>query len=61
MPTLASDTHCVRDFFFDEGCSRIRVGKLPRNLACLSNAAISLRTHARALPPTAPGALTLRR
>ena len=30
------------DFSFDEDRSRIRAGKLPRNLACLSNAAIAV-------------------
>ena len=34
--------HYVRDFSFGEGRSRIRNGKLPRNLACLSNAAIAI-------------------
>ena len=34
--------HYVRDLSFDEDRSRIRKGKLPRNLACLSNAAIAL-------------------
>ena len=39
---FASDVHYVRDFSFDEDRSRIRAGKLPRNLACLSNAAIAI-------------------
>jgi len=34
--------HYVRDVTFDEDRSRVRTGRLPRNLACLSNAAISL-------------------
>jgi hypothetical protein len=34
--------HYVRDVAFDEDRSRVRTGRLPRNLACLSNAAISL-------------------
>lgn len=34
--------HYVRDVSFDEDRSRTRTGQLPRNLACLSNAAISL-------------------
>ena len=34
--------HYVRDFSYDEDRSRVRNGKLPRNLACLSNAAISI-------------------
>ena len=32
----------VRDVSFDEDRSRVRTGQLPRNLACLSNAAISI-------------------
>ena len=32
----------MRDFSFDEDRSRVRAGRLPRNLACLSNAAISI-------------------
>ena len=34
--------HYVRDVSFDEDRSRVRSGRLPRNLACLSNAAISI-------------------
>ena len=34
--------------------ARVRNGKLPRNLACLSNAAIALVRHARTLPAPAP-------
>ncbi len=34
--------HHVRDVSYDEDRSRVRVGRLPRNLACLSNAAISI-------------------
>ena len=34
--------HYVRDVSFDEDRSRVRTGLLPRNLACLSNAAISI-------------------
>ncbi len=34
--------HHVRDWSWDEDRSRVRSGKLPRNLACLSNAAISI-------------------
>ena len=34
--------HYVRDVAYDEDRSRIRCGRLPRNLACLSNAAISI-------------------
>ena len=34
--------HYVRDVSFDEDRSRVRTGPLPRNLACLSNAAISI-------------------
>lgn len=34
--------HYVRDLSFDEDRSRVRAGKLPRNLACLSNAAIAI-------------------
>ncbi len=46
--------HCVRDFTCDEDRCRARVGNLPRNLACLSNAAISIVRHGRRfehLPP----------
>ena len=34
--------HYVRDWSWDEDRSRVRNGKLPRNLACLSNVAISI-------------------
>ena len=34
--------HYVRDFTYDEDRCRARSGKLPRNLACLANAAISI-------------------
>ena len=34
--------HHVRDVAYDEDRSRVRVARLPRNLACLSNAAISI-------------------
>ena len=34
--------HYVRDVAYDEERSRIRCGRLPRNLACLSSAAISI-------------------
>ena len=34
--------HCVRDFTYDEDRCRAHVGNLPRNLACLTNAAISI-------------------
>ena len=34
--------HYVRDMAYDEDRSRVRTGRLPRNLACLSNAAISV-------------------
>ncbi len=48
--------HCVRDFTCDcdEDRCRARVGNLPRNLACLTNAAISIVRHGRRfehLPP----------
>ena len=40
--------HYVRDVTFDEDRSRVRTGQLPRNLACLSNVAISIvRLRAR--------------
>ena len=39
---IENRVHYVRDFSFDEDRSRIRAGKLPRNLACLSNTAISI-------------------
>ena len=34
--------HYVRDFTYDEDRCRVHVGNLPRNLACLTNAAISI-------------------
>ena len=34
--------HYVRDVTYDEDRSRIRNGRLPRNLACLANAAIAI-------------------
>ena len=37
--------HYVRDFTYDEDRCRARVGNLPRNLACLTNAAISIVRH----------------
>ena len=46
--------HYVRDFTYDEDRCRARVGNLPRNLACLTNAAISIVRHGRRfehLPP----------
>ena len=39
--------HYVRDVAYDEDRSRVRVGRMPRNLACLSNAAISTRRGRR--------------
>ena len=39
---IENRVHYVRDFSYDEDRSRVRSGKLPRNLACLSNAAISI-------------------
>ena len=39
---IENRVHYVRDFSFDEDRSRIRAGKLPRNLACLSNAAVAI-------------------
>ena len=39
---IENRVHYVRDFSFDEDRSRVRAGKLPRNLACLSNAAIAV-------------------
>ena len=38
--------HYVRDFTYDEDRCRVRVGNPPRNLACLTNAAISIVRHA---------------
>ena len=38
--------HYVRDFTYDEDRCRVRVGNLPRNPACLTNAAISIVRHA---------------
>ncbi len=46
--------HHVRDFTCDEDRCRARVGNLPRNLACPTNAAISIVRHERRfehLPP----------
>ena len=39
---IENRVHYVRDFSYDEDRSRVRHGKLPRNLACLANAAISI-------------------
>ena len=39
---IENKVHSVRDFSYDEDRCRISVGPLPRNLAALSNAAISL-------------------
>ena len=39
---IENRVHYVRDFAYDEDHSRVRAGRLPRNLACLSNAAISI-------------------
>ena len=39
---IENRVHYVRDVAYDEDRSRVRTGKLPRNLACLSNAAISI-------------------
>ncbi len=39
---IENRVHYVRDFAYDEDRSRARAGRLPRNLACLSNAAISI-------------------
>ena len=46
--------HYVRDFTYDEDRCRAHVGNLPRNLACLTNAAISIVRHQgrfKHLPP----------
>jgi len=46
--------HCVRDVSCDEDRSTVHVGAMPRNLACLSNAAISIvrmRGEFRCLAP----------
>ena len=37
--------HYVRDFTYDEDRCRAHLGNLPRNLACLTNAAISIVRH----------------
>ena len=37
--------HYVRDFTYDEDRCRAHVGHLPRNLACLTNAALSIVRH----------------
>ena len=34
--------HSVRDFSYDENCCRVYAGDLPRNLAALTNTAISI-------------------
>ncbi len=39
---IENRVHYVRDMAYDEDRSRVRAGRLPRNLACLSNAAISI-------------------
>ena len=39
---IENRVHYVRDFSCDEDRSRVRAGRLPRNLACLSNVAISI-------------------
>ena len=39
---IENGVHYVRDVAYDEDRSRVRTGRLPRNLACLSNAAISI-------------------
>ena len=51
--------HHVRDVSFDEDRSRVRVTRAPRNLACLSNAAISIvRLRGRFRHPPKPTATT---
>ena len=45
--------HYVRDFTYDEDRCRVRVGNPPRNLACLTNAAIP-SCATRAASPTCP-------
>ena len=39
---IENRVHYVRDVTYDEDRSRVRTGRLPQNLACLSNAAISI-------------------
>ena len=39
---IENRVHYVRDVAYDEDRSRVRTGRMPRNLACLSNAAISI-------------------
>ena len=39
---IENRVHYVRDVTYDEDRSRIRNGRLPRNLACLTNAAIAI-------------------
>ena len=39
---IENRVHYVRDFSYDEDRGRIRKGRLSRNLACLTNAAISI-------------------
>ena len=39
---IENRVHYVRDVAYDEDRSRVRTGRGPRNLACLSNAAISI-------------------
>ena len=39
---IENRVHHVRDVAYDEDRLRVRTGRMPRNLACLSNAAISI-------------------
>ena len=39
---LSNRLHHVRDVSYDEDRCRVRTGHLPRNLACLTNLAISI-------------------
>ena len=39
---IENPVHDVSDAAYDEDRSRVRTGRMPRNLACLSNAAISI-------------------
>jgi len=40
--TMENRVHCVRDFTCDEDRCRAHVRNLPRNLSCLTNAAIAI-------------------
>ena len=57
---IENRVHYVRDFSYDEDRDRIRKGRLSRNLACLTNAAISSASRAGSPPATGEPALCRR-